>query len=214
MTADQAPPSSPSDPTGGGGGFARLITRVRAGDEAAAAELEHTYGPALRRMVRMRMRQRREAGSEDVCQSVMRSFFVRAAAGQFDLQRPEQLLALLRDMAANRLVDLTRRATAQRRDVRREQPLSPGGADESGDGMHPADRGPSPSGVVAWRELLAELLSRLPETERKIAAGRAVGKGWAELAAELGGTPDGLRMKFHRAIEAVAPALGLDRLGE
>ena len=36
----------------------------------------------------------------DLCQSILKSFFVRAASGQFDLDSPEKLLALLRTMAA------------------------------------------------------------------------------------------------------------------
>ena len=31
--------------------------------------------------------------SMDICQSVLTSFFVRAAAGQYDLETPEQLLS-------------------------------------------------------------------------------------------------------------------------
>ena len=40
-------------------------------------------------------RLRRQYDSLDICQSVLASFFVRAAAGQYDLDRPEQLLKLL-----------------------------------------------------------------------------------------------------------------------
>jgi hypothetical protein len=35
------------------------------------------------------------AGLDDICQSVMASFFVRAAAGQFNLERPDELIRLL-----------------------------------------------------------------------------------------------------------------------
>ncbi len=42
--------------------------------------------------------------SMDVCQSVLLSFFVRAAAGQYDLEQPQELLKLLVVMAWNKLV--------------------------------------------------------------------------------------------------------------
>jgi RNA polymerase sigma-70 factor (ECF subfamily) len=41
--------------------------------------------------------------SMDICQSVLASFFVRAAAGQYDLQEPGQLIALLFRMARHKL---------------------------------------------------------------------------------------------------------------
>src|SRR5207253_5181912 len=78
--------------------FRDLIRRVRAGDEAAAAELVQHYEPYIRRAVRVRLvdpRLKRLVDSVDVCQSVLASFFVRAALGQYDLETPEQLLKLL-----------------------------------------------------------------------------------------------------------------------
>ena len=50
-------------------------------------------------------RLRRVLDSVDVCQSVLANFFVRVAAGQFDLDQPEQLLRLLATMARNRILD-------------------------------------------------------------------------------------------------------------
>jgi RNA polymerase sigma-70 factor (ECF subfamily) len=67
--------------------FHDLVRRVRSGDDAAAAKLVRHYGPALRRAVRTRLTDpelRRLLDSMDICQSVLASFFVRAA-GQYDL---------------------------------------------------------------------------------------------------------------------------------
>src|SRR5260221_3136505 len=41
--------------------------------------------------------------SMDICQSVLASFFLRAAAGQFDIEQPQQLVKLLVAMARNKL---------------------------------------------------------------------------------------------------------------
>src|SRR5271168_4832142 len=82
--------------------FSEFIRRVRAGDELAAAELVEHYGPAIRRAVRVRLRDprlHRLIESVDICQSVFASFFVRTALGQYDLDNPDQLLKLLTTIA-------------------------------------------------------------------------------------------------------------------
>src|SRR5579885_2113346 len=102
--------------------FHDLIRRVRAGDEAAAAELVRRYEPAIRRAVRIRLADTRLArafDSMDVCQSVLASFFVRAALGQYELDAPEQLLKLLATMARHKLADQVDRERAECRDNRR-----------------------------------------------------------------------------------------------
>ncbi len=52
----------------------------------------------MRRVVRVRLREPRlysQFDCDNICQSVMASSFVRAAAAQFDLERPYELLRLL-----------------------------------------------------------------------------------------------------------------------
>jgi DNA-directed RNA polymerase specialized sigma24 family protein len=39
---------------------------------------------------------------------------------------------------------------------------------------------------------------------------REQGLGWAEIAAELGGTPDGKRVRLARAVARISRELGLD----
>src|SRR5438876_11600918 len=102
--------------------FADFVRRVRAGDEQAAAELVRQYEPLIRREVRLHLEDRRLCrvlDSMDVCQSVLASFFVRTSAGQYDLERPEQLIKLLVKMARNKVVSAARREHPQRRDSRR-----------------------------------------------------------------------------------------------
>ena len=73
--------------------FSEFIRRIRAGDDQAARELVERYEPVIRRQVRVRLSDPRLSSlfdSADVCQSVMASFFVRAAAGQFDLEQPDE----------------------------------------------------------------------------------------------------------------------------
>ena len=185
--------------------FSDLVRRVRAGDAAAAAELVRRYEPAVRVAVRVRLTDpalRRVLDTADVCQSVLANFFVRAAAGQFDLESPGQLLGLLTTMARNKVTNLALRERTARR----------GGGRPRGDinDADPADPGSSPSQVVAAEELRRAFRERLSAEERDLADRRARGDGWAEIAAELGGDPDALRVRLGRAVDRVTAELGLD----
>src|SRR5215212_4799414 len=99
--------------------YDNMIRGIRAWEPDAAAELFRSYEPAIRRAVRVRLADARLGNlldSMDICQSVLKSFFVRAAAGQYDLETPEQLLKLLASMARNKLTTQARGEHAQRRD--------------------------------------------------------------------------------------------------
>jgi RNA polymerase sigma-70 factor (ECF subfamily) len=190
--------------------FRGLICRVRAGDAAAAAELVHLYEPEIRRAVRLRLtdhRLRRVVDSMDICQSVLGNFFVRVAAGQFDLDRPEDLIALLVTMARNKVRDHARRQHAERRDQRR---VEAAGAEML---AAVADATDSPSQIVAGHELLKAVHGRLSDEERFLAEQRAAGCQWGEIAAQLGGSPEALRKKLTRALDRAAREIGLDELG-
>jgi RNA polymerase sigma factor (sigma-70 family) len=186
--------------------FQDLIRRVRAGDEAAAAELVRRYEPAIRRAVRIRLADTRLArafDSMDICQSVMASFFVRAALGQYELDVPEQLLKLLATMARHKLADQVDRERAACRDNRR---VEEGGA-ETRALVSPAS---SPSQQVAARELLHEVQRRLSAEEQQLVELRNQGLDWAAIANQLGGSPEALRKRLARATERIAEELGLD----
>jgi RNA polymerase sigma-70 factor (ECF subfamily) len=185
--------------------FQSLIRRVRAGDEAAAAELVRSYEPAIRRAARVRLvdtRLQRLFDSMDISQSVFASFFVRAALGQYELDGPEQLLRLLVNMSRKKLADHARQQGAARRDYRRQQPGSPDRAC--------VDAGPDPAEQAATRELLEEFRRRLSREERRLADRRASGQNWTQIALEAGESPDALRKKLTRAIERIAGELGLE----
>jgi RNA polymerase sigma factor (sigma-70 family) len=186
--------------------YSDFLRRLRAGDEAAAAELVRRYEPEIRLEVRtwLRLRNprlRRVFDSMDVCQSVLGSFFVRAAIGEFDLERPEQLIRLLVGMARNKLAERVRWHQRRRRDVRRVE----------GDGAE-ADAAvvrETPSQIVAGRELLQEFRRRLSDDERRLADLRVQGCEWVAIAGEIGGTPEALRKQLTRAVERVELELGL-----
>jgi RNA polymerase sigma-70 factor (ECF subfamily) len=196
----------PSVTTGGDDpSFAEFIRRVRAGDHQAARELLRRYEPAIRRAVRVRLRDprlRRLIESVDICQSVFASFFRRAALGQYELESPERLIGLLAAIARNKVARQANRERAGRRDHRRVDP----GADL---GQSPAP-GASPSRQVAARELVQEARRLMTQEERALLESRERGLEWAAIAAELGGKPNTLRVRLARAAARVATQLGLD----
>jgi RNA polymerase sigma-70 factor (ECF subfamily) len=186
--------------------FPDFIRRIRAGDAQAAVELIQRYESVVRLEVRVRLidpRLRQVFDSLDVCQSVMASFFVRAAAGQFDLEQPRDLVKLLVVMARRKLAFQVRKERAQRRDHRRLK-CAPAEVLEA-----TAAR-PSPSAEVAGRELLDAFRQRLSDEERQLAERRAQGQAWADIAAEMGGTAQGRRKQLERAVERVSRQLGLE----
>jgi RNA polymerase sigma factor (sigma-70 family) len=190
--------------------FAEFIARIRAGDARAAEELVRRYEPLVRRAVRIRLEDRklgRLFDSMDVCQSVLKSFFVRTAAGQYDLDEPGQLVGLLVAMAGTKLACEARRQHRQRRDQRR---VAEG--DEALGGVAADD--PSPSRAVAARDLLNAARERLTEEERRLADLRGEGLTWEEVAARVGGTAQARRVQLSRALDRVARELGIDEEDE
>lgn len=194
--------------------FRALIDRVRAGDDQAAAELVRRYEPAIRRAARVRLvdtRLNRLLDSMDICQSVMASFFVRAALGQFELETPDQLLRLLATMTRNKLAGQVKGHRAARRDFRRVAAAADDRSGEADDGAaRIVGHDPTPSRDLAARELLDEALRRLSPEERRILDCREQGGQWAQIAAELGSSPEAVRKKLARAVDRVAHELGLD----
>jgi RNA polymerase sigma-70 factor (ECF subfamily) len=195
----------PPDPS-----FDDLIHRIGVGDDQAATRLVRDFEPTVRRVLRARLRDnagaRREFDSMDICQSVMANFFVRAAAGQFDLKEPDDLIKLLLTMTRNKLAEKMRRQHRQRRDSRR----ATGGVEE----LPLASPDPSPSRVVAGKELLDTVRERLGEEDRRLVELRGQGLSWEEVAAAMGGTGGAWRNQLARALDRVAKELKLDDFAE
>jgi RNA polymerase sigma-70 factor (ECF subfamily) len=190
--------------------FAEFLRRIRTGDDAAAAELVRRYEPALRLEIRLRLRDpklRRLLEPADLCQSVLKSFFLRAALGQFDLDSPEKLMALLCTMARNKVAQQARKHNAMRRDLKRDVSL------DAGASLVPAAE-PSPSRVAIGRETWEAFRARLSPEDLRVADLRSQGREWAEIARELGGTPQARRKQLARAVDRAARELGLDDEGE
>ena len=122
---------------------------------------------------------RQQFDSMDICQSVLASFFLRAAAGQYDLREPEQLMALLTQMARNKLAMHARSQYQQRRDVRRLTSVADGLA------THP-DNTAGPAQQALDRDLLNRAYTLMGPEVRQIADHRILGKNWMRHRREFG----------------------------
>jgi RNA polymerase sigma factor (sigma-70 family) len=184
-----------------------LLSRLRQGDGTAADEFVHRYGPALRVAVRAHLTDpalRRQFDSEDVCQSVLASFFARAACGQFAPTDSAGVLRLLMLMAVRKVGRRARNLRRLRRDCRRD--LAEG---DSAVRRAPGPD-PSPDRVIASRELLAAVRRGLGPEERRLAELRAIGLSWSEVASRTSGTPEARRKQLRRALDEVLVNLGLE----
>lgn len=184
------------------GPFRELVRRVRTGDERAAEELVRDWEPALRRIVRVRLfdrRLRRVVAESDIVQAVLGSFFVRAALGDLELDTPDALARLLATMARNKIIDEARRAARRPGDV-------PSDASEPDAAIA---AGPSPSRVVFLREVLDAARRQLAPDVQQLIAWREDGVTWDEIARRIGGTAEAARKRLTRAVDGVAVGLGL-----
>jgi hypothetical protein len=185
--------------------FLELIRRVRAGEEEAAAEFVRRYERALLREIRIRLRDprlRRALDSADICQAVLASFFLRAASGQYHLEKSKQLLRLLVAMARHKLATQARHSYVSRRDP---DALRINLA--NGDLAAP---GPAPNQAVDARDLCGALLGGLSADERQLADRRSRSEPWSDIAADMGGNPENLRKKLTRALHREARRLGME----
>src|SRR5262249_43265407 len=157
-----------------------------------AVELVRQYEPLIRTEIRLRLRNpalARAFDSMDICQSVLGSFFVRAAAGQYDLSHPQQLVQLLIAITRNKLAYQARHEQRQRRNNRGVANRGVGEL-KVGAGGHP------PTQPAAGKEFLKAFRPRLSQEERQPADLRAADCQWQEIAARLGGTPQARRRQL------------------
>lgn len=181
--------------------FNTLMAQTRAGDEHAARELVRLYEPEIRRAARVRLtdpKLRRVVDSIDICQSVFGRFFKNATNGAFEIESSQQLLGLLVTMTRNRVIDIHREQSAQKR--------RPGADEDSGftydtDGL--VYDSPGPRTAAAAKEMLSDVRSRLKPHELQIADRRTAGDSWANIAKDLGENVDVLRKRLERALARV-----------
>jgi RNA polymerase sigma-70 factor (ECF subfamily) len=181
-----------------------LLGQAQAGDAAALDGLLRRYEDRLRRVIRVRLdaQARRSLDSADLVQET----FMAALTGIPTLQAHDRgaILAWLTRIAENELIDARRRATAARRDRRRDVPL---------DGAPiPEARAAAPEEAAAAREqkdLVDAAVAKLTESHREVIVRRTyLGLSWDEVARQLGcPSADAARQLHRRATIALAKQL-------
>jgi len=186
--------------------FLLLMERVRAGDQDAAATLVRRHEAAVRRAVRFRLtdpRMRSLFDSMDICQSAMGSFFVRAAAGQFEVNSQEDLIKLLTTIARNKLVNHVRKE--------RGGLALRGSAETLAADLSTAVSGePDPGRFSMALEQCQTALERMTSEERVLLEHRRQGHNWDDVAVMLNSTPVALRKQLSRALDRVLQEVGLE----
>jgi len=188
--------------------FVSLIDRLRRGDNEAARSLLTRYEPVLRRIVAMRLLDRKLRGivdTEDICQSVLGSFFVRLGLGQYEIVDESDLLRLLATMVRNKVVSKKRRRTLEKREdvqifIKDRMTENRAGSETT------------PSATLSYEELVREAEGLLSPEERQLIALRKQGVGWIEIGNRLGEDPECLRKRMARTMDLVIEQLGLDEI--
>jgi RNA polymerase sigma-70 factor (ECF subfamily) len=185
-----------------------LLARAREGSAEALDEVYGRVAGRLLALIRLRLgpELRARVESRDVLQATLLRSFERI--DQFEGARGPSLMAWLARIAENEIRDLVDRHRRQRRDARRDVPLS-------GAGRALADNVRSLSSRIVVKEEEARLeaaLAELADHHRRVIVLRKLEElGWAEIARRLDRSEDACRMLLARAMAALTIALEADR---
>jgi RNA polymerase sigma factor (sigma-70 family) len=176
--------------------FADLLARARQQDPAALAELVQRYESRVRMVARVLLGPalRPYLDSLDLVQSVHRSLMLGIQQNRFDISTPEQLVALTTTM-------VRRKIARQWRHMRRQQRLESGSADP---GNVPqllislTSTEADPAATAQFNDAVQLLWDHLDPAEQQLMKLRLQGYTTDEVAAEMGLTPVGLRVRLTR----------------
>jgi RNA polymerase sigma-70 factor (ECF subfamily) len=166
--------------------FTNIMTRLRGGDEDAAAEVFHRFAGRLVGLARRHLGARllRKLDPEDVLDSVYRSFFRRNGDQEFTIDGWDGLWALLTVLTVRKCGRWREYFYSAARDVRREEaPAAGDGATGLGPELLAGE--PSPAEGVVLADLVESLLRGLKEADREIVALRLQGHSPGEIATQL-----------------------------
>ncbi len=177
------------------GEFAALLTRARAGDQPALAEIARKYEPEVRIVAHVLLGPalRPYLDSVDLVQSVHKSLMLGLRNNKYDISSPEHLVALA-------LTLVRRKVARQWRHLQRQQRQDPGAA-----ASRPTERltsststGTDPAQTAQLHDAVQYLRRNLDETERRVIELRLEGHSTAEVARALDLDADVLRVRLSR----------------
>jgi RNA polymerase sigma-70 factor, ECF subfamily len=151
--------------------FQKVMARLQAGDQEAAAEVFRRFANRLIGLARAHLDQRvrQKVDPEDVMQSALKSFFLRHAGGQFDLSGWDNLWTMLVVITLRKCGHKTEHYRAAMRDVSREQASAQLTAEDSAASWETVARDPSPQEAALLAEAVEQVLKSLgDDRERQI----------------------------------------------
>jgi DNA-directed RNA polymerase specialized sigma24 family protein len=180
-------------------GFQKFVEILRNGDAEAVDRLLADLDPFLRRAIRMRLcdrRTRRVVDTSDILQSLLKDYLSREGtdAGAASSRRLHAYLTAAAKYKIGSKTRKERRRTADFDDV-----------------LEPVSPEPTPSRQAEDRDFINAVRSRLDEGNRRLFDLSQQGRTWRQIAIEVGGNPDTLRIQLRRS---VAAALAEIRGGE
>ncbi len=168
-----------------GSSFEDLMGRLRQGDAEAATEVFRRFARRLIGLARQRLdaRLRQKVDPEDVAQSALKSFFLRHAGGEYDLDGWGGLWSLLAVITLRKCGHRAEHFLAGRRDVRREAPPT---AEEGPGEWEAIAREPTPDEAALLAEAVEQLFRGLDEDDRRVLELALQGHKAAEISAQVG----------------------------
>ena len=156
-----------------------LLNKWRQGDQQAAENLHRRYAQRLCRLADRRVAGtlKRRFDAEDAVQSAFRTFFRRAANGQYQVDHSGEIWNLLLKITLNKIRHKAERENAAKRNVRAEfHPASDGFAAEV------LAHEPTPDEAVELEDELAQVLQDLGEDDPEIVRFALEGFSTSEIA--------------------------------
>jgi RNA polymerase sigma-70 factor (ECF subfamily) len=149
--------------------FAEWLTRLRAGDDAAARAVFERFAHRLISLARRQFHAslKYKVDPEDVVQSAYKSFFRGFDEGKFTVGNWDGLWGLLTLITVRKCADRVEYHRAECRDAILEAPIV-SDKQEGVSGMEALSREPTPLEVAILSETVAQLLASLDEDERPI----------------------------------------------
>ena len=174
-----------------------FLDRLNRGSPSAAAELDFRYRQRLCRLVQralaLNIRQREDP--EDVVQTVLRTYFRRAARGEFQIVDSSDLWALLAKITRRKIINRAEYHYAAKRQLGNESSLP----FDLGD-----SREPEPADAAIAAELVESTLHGLEARAGEVFQLRLAACTEKEIAAELNCTRAEVRLHLKRIRERLS----------
>jgi RNA polymerase sigma-70 factor, ECF subfamily len=158
---------------------ASLLRRFRGGDEDAATQLYLRYAGRLRTLAAAKAGTALAArfDPEDIVQSVFRTFFRRAAAGEYEVPEGDELWKLFLVIGLNKVRTVAAHHKAAKRDVRHTA---------GGDAVEASPPSSEEDDLRVLQMTIDEMLAPLPAIHREIITLRIAGHEVVEIAKRTG----------------------------